>query len=266
MIIIATQEKRKLMATHSINTVNHCSLTALLIAMFFIEAASPVAGQDVDKQPREQIGESLSKPVYRDEIRTDKNVTLSSELHRLFTGAAGEEYRSQHEKEITPTPTEISAAMKFYDAKHAERMKEQEPELLDMLKAIDAKLAQADLNDDERKKLLNEKQSVERMRLPPGESFAVFVMKNWKIQQHLYKKYGGGRLLFQQAGVEAFDATRKWLESLEAAGKFKITDPKLRASLYEYWTRDQGSWIIKDEKDIQEFIEPEFLRNLPKNE
>lgn len=48
--------------------------------------------------------------------------------------------------------------MKFYDGKHGERMKEQEPELLDMLKAIDAKLAQAELNEDERKKLLNEKQ------------------------------------------------------------------------------------------------------------
>ncbi len=204
--------------------------------------------------------------MYRDEIRTDKNVTLSSELHRLFTAAAGEEYRSQHEEEITPTPAEISAAMRYYDAKHAERMQEQEPGLLYKLKEIDTQLKQAELNDDEREKLLNVKQSVERMRLPPGESFAVFAMKNWKIQQHLYKKYGGGRLLFQQAGVEAFDATHKWLESLEAAGKFKITDSNLRSKLYEYWTRDQGSWIIKKEKDIQEFIEPEFLRNLPKNE
>ena len=246
--------------------VHRAVLTALLIALLFIEVASPVAGQDVDKQPREQIGESLGKPVYRDEIRTGKNVTLSGELHRLFTVAAGEEYRSQHEGEITPTPTEISAAMKFYDAKHAERMKEQEPGLLDKLKEIDSQLKQAGLNDDERGKLLNVKQLLERQRLPPGESFAVFVMKNWKIQQHLYKKYGGGRLLFQQAGVEAFDATRKWLESLEAAGKFKITDPKLRASLYEYWARDQGPWIIKEEKDIQEFVEPMFLRNLPKNE
>jgi hypothetical protein len=254
------------MPTPSILPVKHCSLVALLVAILLTATAAPVAGQGVEKQPREQIGESLGKPVYRDEIRTEKNVTLSGELHRLFTVAAGEEYRSQHEKEITPTPTEIAAAQKYYDAKHAERMKEQEPGLLDKLKEIDTQLKQAELNDDERGKLLNVKQLLERQRLPPGESFAVFVMKNWKIQQHLYKKYGGGRLLFQQAGVEAFDANRKWLESLEAAGKFKITDPKLRSSLYEYWTRDQGSWIIKDEKDIQEFIEPEFLRNSPKNE
>jgi hypothetical protein len=254
------------MATHSITRVNQCSRTGLLTAIFLTVAVSLVAGQDVNKQPREQIGESLGKPVYRDEIRADKNVTLSSELHRLFTVAASEEYRSQHEKEITPTPTEISAAMKFYDAKHAERMQEQEPELLLKLKEIDTQLNQAELNDDERGKLLNVKQLLERQRLPPGESFAVFAMKNWKIQQHLYKKYGGGRLLFQQAGLEAFDANRKWLESLEAAGKFKITDPKLRSTLYEYWTRDQSPWIIDDEKSIQEFIEPTFLQNPPRNE
>ena len=154
------------MPTKSKILVNRCSLTALLIAILFLESVSPVSGQDVEKQPREQIGESLGKPVYRDEIRTGKNVTLSSELHRLFTVAAGEEYRRQHDEEMTPTPAEISAAMKFYDAKHAERMKEQEPELLDMLKAIDAKLDQADLNEDERKKLLNEKQSVESELVP----------------------------------------------------------------------------------------------------
>jgi hypothetical protein len=254
------------MLTHSKTLINYCWLTGLLFAVLLTNE-SPLFAEDAsDKQPREQIGESLGKPVYRDEIRSDKNVTLSGELHRLFILAATKEYRSQHEKEITPTPTEISAAMKFYDARHAERMQEQEPELLDKLKEIDSQLNQAELNEDEREKLLNEKQLVEKLRLPPGESFAVFAMKNWKIQQHLYKKYGGGRLLFQQAGVEAFDANHKWLESLEAAGKFRITDPKLRSTLYEYWTRDQSPWIIDDEKVIQDFIAPEFLRNSPKNE
>lgn len=159
------------MATHSITRVDQCSRTALLTAIVLTVAVSLVAGQDVNKQPREQIGESLGKPVYRDEIRAD-DVTLSSELHRLLTVAAGEEYRSQHEKEITPTPTEISAAMKFYDAKHAERMKEQEPGLLHKLKEIDTQLNQTELNNNDRGKLLNVKQLLERQRLPPGESFA----------------------------------------------------------------------------------------------
>jgi len=36
-----------------------------------------------------------------------------------------------------------------------------------------------------------------------------------KLQQRLHAEYGGGRLLFQQAGVEAFDATRTMLERME---------------------------------------------------
>ncbi len=41
------------MPTNSIILINHGSLTALLSALLFMEVASPVVGQDVDKQPRE---------------------------------------------------------------------------------------------------------------------------------------------------------------------------------------------------------------------
>ncbi len=101
------------MPIQSKTLVKDCSLASLLIAILSTTAAPLLAEDSGEKQPREQIGESLGKPVYRDEIRTDKNVTLTSELHRLFTVAAGDECRSEHEKEITPTPTEISAARKF---------------------------------------------------------------------------------------------------------------------------------------------------------
>ena len=62
----------------------------------------------------------------------------------------------------------------------------------------------------------------------------------------LYAQFGGGRLLFQQGGAEAFDATRRLLEQRESEGAFAITDPQVRALAYDYWTRDHGAMFITD--------------------
>ena len=67
-----------------------------------------------------------------------------------------------------------------------------------------------------------------------------------KLQARLYQDFGGGRLLFQQGGAEAFDATLRLLEQRESEGAFAITDPEVRALAYDYWTRDHGAMFITD--------------------
>jgi hypothetical protein len=237
-------------------------LQGVWIALVIVVPLS-IAGQDADGKQREQIGESLGKPVYRDEIRTTEGVALPSELHRLFTAAAIEEYSQQHKNEITPTPAEIAAGTQYFIKKHCDRMKEQEP----ALQALDEKYAALDLQEAEKSNYFNEKRAIQWMMTPPGESFAKFALNNLKFQRHLYLKYGGGRILFQQAGLESFDASRKWLESLEEAGKFKVTDPKLRSELYHYYTtQDHGPFLSKNEEYIREITEPEWLEKpTPKN-
>lgn len=91
----------------------------------------------------------------------------------------------------------------------------------------------------------------------PAQREAVLTMLigNVKLQKQLHDAYGGGRLLFQQAGVEAFDATRRMLESREAEGGFAITDPDVRALAYDYWTRDHGTFIITDPGKIAEALD-----------
>lgn len=90
-----------------------------------------------------------------------------------------------------------------------------------------------------------------------GQKDAVLMMLigNVKLQKRLHDNYGGGRLLFQQAGVEAFDATRRMLEAREAEGRFTITDPDTRALAYDYWTRDHGAFIITDPGKIAEALD-----------
>jgi hypothetical protein len=252
---------------HNLTTrFSYSLLQGIWIAFVFVVPLS-IAGQDADGKQRELIGESLGKPVYRDEIRTTEGAALASELHRLFTAAAIEEYAQQHKDEITPTPVEIAAGTQYFIKKHRERLKEQDPALQGQLKAIDEKYAAVDLQEAEKSNYFNEKRAIQWMMTPPGESFAKFALNNLKFQRHLYLKYGGGRILFQQAGLESFDASRKWLESLEEAGKFKVTDAKLRSVLYHYYTtQDHGPFLSKNEEYIREITEPEWLEKpTPKN-
>jgi hypothetical protein len=236
----------------------HAVLPGVVI---LLALASPLVAQQNDERPREQIGEVLGEPVYREEIRTGENVPLRDELHRLFTAPILQEYRRTHKAEITPTESEINTATAYFDKKHRERIEGKEPELRGQLKAIEEKLAHTGLTKEEKQKLEIERRTLQTQLKPPGRSFAVFMLRNWKFQRHLYDRYGGGRILWQQAGLEAFDAMHQWLEAEEKSGKFKINDPKLRSVFYEYWTTMKHGPFLTDNKERirREFLEPEWL-------
>lgn len=97
---------------------------------------------------------------------------------------------------------------------------------------------------------------------PLDEFFAKFMLDNWKLQKHLYDNFGGGRILWQQAGVEAFDAMRTWMEAQEKKGEFKVTSPELRKKLFHYWTTQNHSSFLTEDKDriAREFLLPEWVK------
>ena len=69
----------------------------------------------------------------------------------------------------------------------------------------------------------------------------------WKVNKALHEKYGG-RVVFQQAGVEPLDAYRNFLKEQEANGAFQILDNSCRASFWGYFTNDAGhTFYSKDE-------------------
>ena len=55
-------------------------------------------------------------------------------------------------------------------------------------------------------------------------SVATMMVSNWKFNQGLYHKYGG-RVVFQQAGLEPIDANKAFLDELKASGDYTINDP-----------------------------------------
>jgi len=228
------------------------------VAFTLLAVAAPLLA---DLAPREKIGESLGKPVYRDDIKSKTKQEVETELHVLFTRPAAAKYRKQHKAEVEPTEDELAAAQELFDRQHAERIQGELPQLREKRAKIEDQLKSKELTEEHREKLEDDREFLDLQMRPPGRMFARFMLNNWKFQKHLYDTYGGGRILWQQGGLEAYDANRKWLEDLEAKGEFQITDETLRTLFYKYWNSQDGSpFLTEDAERIRkEFLEPEWL-------
>lgn len=62
-------------------------------------------------------------------------------------------------------------------------------------------------------------------------------IRQWKINQALYREYGG-RIIFQQGGPEPLDAYRRFLEELQARGDFELLDADLETRFWRYYLDD----------------------------
>lgn len=214
---------------------------------------------------REQIGEVLGAPVYRDQLSDAQGDALTLELHDLFSHPVMQHYRARHRNDLIASKDEVAIAAAHFDGWHRDRLKGLAPLLHTRREKIEELLAAPDASTDEQRKLRAERQRLDARLTPPGRKFARWMVTNWKLQHHIYMAYGRGRVLWQDAGLEAFDAMRVWLEAREWAGDFRIDDSVLRDRLYAYWTSvDHGDALSGDADFIQhEFLDPYWLRPLP---
>lgn len=222
---------------------------------------------------REQIGEVFGKPVFRDEVlKPNQKIPDSETLHHRFLIPLAEKYQREHEKELAPTPQEIEAMVTFCRKKDPDRENDDllSPEDTGELEKERNRIENA-LKDD---KLATERRSeLESEKAIADAAFEMLntphwiertLVEHWKFERHLYDNYGGGRILWQQLGLEAFDAMHNWLKSQEEQGHFKITDPYLHKAFYRYWRDQHHDFMIEaegDEELLQSgFLEPEWLR------
>lgn len=231
-------------------------LAVLLCCPFSTSAQEP---------SREKIGEVLGMPVYRDQLSAAQGDAQTLELHNLFSRPVMQQYRATRNDELQPAQHEISIAAAHFDGWHADRVKGLAPLLEARRKKIAELLGKPDTSAEQRRELRSEREGIDARLEPPGQEFARWMVTNWKLQHHIYRTYGGGRVLWQKAGLEAFDAMREWLEQREKAGDFTILDPALRERLYAYWTSvDHGDSLSNDARFIEhEFLDPYWLRPLP---
>ena len=237
-------------------------MTGMQLPRLFVFSLLLFSPALAEETPREQIGTVLGQPVYRDQLSAKEGAALSNELHNLFSHPVMWQYRAAHKGEIQPTQREVSTATAHFDGWHNERLKAQDHPLKDRRAEIEHALAKPGLAAEEKQQLEDERQVIDAQLRPPGRRFAGWMVANWKLQRHLYKEYGGGRVLWQQAGLEAFDAMHVWLKQCEKEGEFTISDPGLHEQFYAYWTTvDHGPSLSDDPRFIeQEFLKPYWLR------
>lgn len=84
-------------------------------------------------------------------------------------------------------------------------------------------------------------------------------VRAWKINQALYREYGG-RIAFQQAGWEPIDAYRKLLDQYAAKKVFVIHDPALRAAVYNYFDH---KFVYADETQARFYFEKPYWERTP---
>ena len=213
-------------------------------------------GQTPRPQPEDTgakvIAEVLGKPIT---ARETNNLT------RLILGSLLDQFAK--ENRIEPTPEELDALLRKTDETtrqqqlrlQAEQVKLTEELKSPSLSAGDREKKEARLRkvgrlvkwltdvERESKETPEQARAMQRQTVEP-------IVKSWKVNQALYRKYGG-RVVFQQAGVEPLDAYREFLEEQEKKGAFKILDEACRARFWDYFTNDAGRSFYSREEGMK---------------
>ncbi|HEY8240119.1 MAG TPA: hypothetical protein VIH35_01670, partial [Kiritimatiellia bacterium] len=187
-------------------------------------------------------------PVVARVLDRDIRLAEAEDLNSAIFSTLLDKYATEHG--VTATPDEIDV----YIARARERRNQRHIQDVAERDAVLAQIEAGGLSDEARKSLeeklamydlflRTDRQMDEYEAAHPvesrksGEDLAATTIKAWKLNQVLFKKYGG-RVIFQQAGPEPLDAYREFLREAEREGSFKISDPAHAASFWNYFTND----------------------------
>lgn len=191
----------------------------------------------------------------------DRNILLSeqTDLNGIIFGALMERYSEGCAK---PTQADIAPFVESTERHKTARIKDWETERDELSRQLESDA----LSESERstitsnfnkvdKRLKMDAVFAEKAASDPEDSrkteerIAESFVRAWKVNLALYEQYGG-RVIFQQAGVEPLDAYRLFLQEQEAAGNFQILDKQYEASFWNYFTNDtMHSFYPTDEGD-----------------
>jgi hypothetical protein len=188
-------------------------------------------------------------------------------LYELICKPVFEQYRAEHELE--PTEEEIA---ELIVRNRLAKLNQRQTAAVDLAQLqtqvleAQVRLERKDLPPNIRKRLEQQlshretriKELDKTLATPPeppdpkSDRFsAQWYLGRWKLQQSLYKKYGG-RAIWQQVGPEAIDGMRDLLKEKEAEGFFTIHDPHLRERFWEPYTREDPIFQIRNPDKVFE--------------
>lgn len=202
-----------------------------------------------------KVGHILGSSIYKADLSYDQENGAADHLQKRILNKVIASYRSANAEVIEPKAFELLAADELIKEDFREFLSENAPDLFESLMEVRAALRNDTLSDDDRQALIEQRDRIQAQLAPPQPKHVWFYVLNWKFQQHLYDTYGGGRVLLQNFGPEAVDATVNWLKEREAAGDFEIQDDDLRTAFYQQWQ-------IETQAGGQTAIPPEQMRRL----
>lgn len=167
-----------------------------------------------------------------------------------------EKYKTDNKLSFEPTPEEIQNFKVWFNKKLPNHKQDTEKREQESLARIRKSAQENGLPDDEIERLVSEYLDISASTPPLDERMANFMLPHWKSQIYFYQNYGGGRILWQQRGIEAFDAFHNWLKKQENIGNFEIFDKENRKAFYQYWNKE-SAFLVDDEESIKEtFLNP----------
>jgi hypothetical protein len=215
-------------------------------------------------QPHEVVAIVLGQPIYADDVHLSERETrtvatapagqvqesVEHERNRLLLGRIGQLRDATVAREhLEATPEEIKDFHRRMEELQVENLRR----LRSRLTRIEQELVHAGLTDRERSDLEKEQKLTQRFLAteeklksrssraatdsPAGNKAERWFITHWKFQKWLYDKYGG-RVIWQQGGIEALDGMRKWTEDAEKRGDLKFLSPELRKQHFEYFNQD----------------------------
>jgi len=243
------------------------------LAFLFVVVASSAAGPTSADEPAEipadrVIGSVYGKPVTAEDVGLTAAVDVSrkfdsrdqpmwdqmARIQRSLGGPILE--RFVKDRKLEATAEEIKA----FNARMRQLNDRNVREWKAKLAEIEKQLAAADLPADDRTKLEKERKMYGRVLEATQDKedrkfdeLARMFIVTWKTERELHRQYGG-RIIFQQAGLEALDGRRKLFEEAEKAGELKFDDAGVRHLFYYYANMHH---TITDDKQALE--KPWFL-------
>jgi len=187
------------------------------------------------------------KAVFEDYARRRNIAPTDAEITSQIEGHQRMKVRSDAER-VQQRTTLIEELKSPSLTETRRKAAQQHLDTLNQLAEFDAKRAQ-ELSDPARRKM---QQVVERQ-------VAEHWVRQWKLNQALHREFGG-RIIFQQAGMEPIDAYRKLIDQAEANKSFVVNDPAMRAAVYSYF---EHKFVYADETKARYYFEKPYWERTP---
>jgi hypothetical protein len=177
----------------------------------------------------------------------DIRLSEQQEMNGIIFGSLMKKYA---ENSGMPSQADIDAFVERGEQMDEERRNDWEAERVDLSRKLESDA----LSESDRAKYASDLQCVEKrlktdaaiaeisaadpeQTRKTNEQIAETFVRAWKVNLSLYEQYGG-RVIFQQAGVEPLDAYLYFLKDQEAAGNFQILDKQYEGVFWNYFTNE----------------------------